>query len=134
MKKVILIISMLYIINGIAQEENSMHTFDSNFAHVVYFWFNEPDNEVHRAQFEASLTKFLNNSKYAKTKFMGTPPKAVREVVDDSFTYNLVVTFDSAESQNKYQEEEAHLVFIDECKDLWKKVIVYDALGVKNER
>jgi hypothetical protein len=62
---------------------------------------------------------------------MGTPPKAVRDVVDDSFTYSLIVTFESAEAQEAYQEEEAHLIFIEECKDLWEKVIVYDSEGVR---
>ncbi|NKI30728.1 Dabb family protein [Croceivirga thetidis] len=130
MKKTIIILALVLGSNLLAQEKETMHSFDSNFAHVVYFWFNEPENENHHKQFEASLTKFLNNSKYAKTNFMGKPPKAVRDVVDDSFTYNLIVSFESAEAQEKYQEEEAHLIFIEECKDLWQRVIVYDAIGV----
>ena len=112
-----------------AQDTSS--EFDSNFAHVVYFWFKNPDNIEDKTKFEASLQKFLNNSKYAKTNFIGTPPKAVRDVVDDSFTYNLIVTFDSAASQEKYQDEAAHIIFIEECKDLWEKVIVYDAQGIR---
>ncbi|WP_343487359.1 Dabb family protein [Allomuricauda sp. d1] len=51
-------------------------------------------------------------------------------MVDDSFTYNLIVTFESAEAQEGYQNEAAHLAFIEECNDLWKKVIVYDATGI----
>lgn len=113
------------------QDKNEMKNFDSSFAHVVYFWFNNPDNESDKTRFEASLNKFLANSKYAKTNFVGIPPKAVRDVVDDSFTYNLIVTFESAEAQENYQNEEAHLIFIEECKDLWKKVIVYDAQGIQ---
>ena len=105
--------------------------FDSNFAHVVYFWFKNPSNSSDRVKFEKSLKTFLDSSKYAKTNFVGTPPKAIRDVVDDSFTYNLIVTFESAEAQAAYQDEEAHLTFIEECKDLWEKVIVYDANGVE---
>lgn len=131
MKKTVTVLALVLTSSLMAQITDTMKTFDSNFAHIVYFWFNEPNNEEHRERFESSLTKFLNASKFAKTRFMGTPPKAVRDVVDDSFTYNLVVTFESAESQKMYQDEEAHLVFIEECKDLWKKVIVYDALGVQ---
>ncbi|MFD2588539.1 Dabb family protein [Croceitalea marina] len=107
-----------------------MKTFDPAFAHTVYFWFNNPDSQDDKDRFEASLQKFLNNSKYAKTNFIGTPPMATREVVDGSFTYSLIVTFESAEAQQLYQEEEAHLVFIEECKDLWAKVIVYDSNGI----
>ncbi|MGX1928604.1 Dabb family protein [Flagellimonas sp. 2504JD4-2] len=108
-----------------------MKTFDSAFAHTVYFWFKDPDNKADRAKFEASLRKFLENSKFAKTNFIGTPPVATREVVDGSFTYSLIVTFESAEAQEGYQKEEAHLVFIEECKDLWEKVIVYDSSGIE---
>ncbi len=114
-----------------AQNNQMKEEFDSNFAHVVYFWFKNPDNASDRAKFEKSLQTFLENSKYAKTNFIGIPPKAVRDVVDDSFTYNLIVTFESAETQTAYQNEEAHLIFIQECKDLWDKVIVYDAKGTK---
>lgn len=131
MKKTIVLLALVSGANLVAQENNTMSSFDSNFAHVVYFWFNEPENQEHQQRFEASLSKFLKASKYTKTNFMGKPPKAVRDVVDDSFTYNLIVSFDSAESQQEYQEEEAHLIFIEECKDLWKKVIVYDAMGVQ---
>ncbi|AKA35359.1 MAG: stress responsive protein [Muricauda sp.] len=131
MKKSILTFALLLVTAiTFAQSDDTVNEFDSNFAHVVYFWFNDPDDEQARERFEASLRKFLDNSKYAKTNFIGTPPKAVRDVVDDSFTYNLIVTFESAEAQEGYQKEEAHITFIEECKDLWKKVIVYDAQGI----
>ena len=129
-KDIVLFALAIFPILSNAQNE-SMKEFDSNFAHVVYFWFNNPDSSSDRAKFEKSLKTFLGNSKYAKTNFIGYPPKAEREVVDDSFTYNLIVTFESAEAQANYQSEEAHLIFIEECKDLWKKVVVYDANGIE---
>jgi len=113
-----------------AQTKDTMKTFDPAFAHTVYFWFKDPTNQADRAKFEASLKTFLDNSKYAKTNFIGAPPKASREVVDGTFTYSLIVTFESAEAQEGYQKEQAHLTFIDECKHLWKKVVVYDSLGL----
>lgn len=131
MRTTFITLFLLGIINmSLAQTQDNMTTFDSAFAHTVYFWFNNPDNQADRDLFETSLQKFLDNSKYAKTNFIGTPPKATREVVDGSFTYSLIVTFESAEAQEGYQKEQAHLTFIDECKHLWKKVIVYDSLGL----
>ncbi|NAS10450.1 Dabb family protein [Poritiphilus flavus] len=129
MKKSVCIFTFL-MLTAISYSQDNMKTFDPNYVHTVFFWFNNPDNEVDQAHFEASLKKFLKNSKFAKTNFIGKAPKATRDVVDDSFTYKLVVTFDSAEAQQGYQEEDAHLIFIEECKDLWKKVIVYDAQGI----
>lgn len=114
-----------------AQTKDSMKTFDPAFAHTVYFWFKEPNNQADRAKFESSLKTFLKNSKFAKTNFIGTPPAATREVVDGSFTYSLIVTFESAEAQEGYQNEQPHLTFIEECKHMWEKVIVYDSFGLK---
>ena len=110
--------------------ETDMKEFDSNFSHTVFFWLKNPDNTADRTAFETSLKKFLDNSGYAKTKFIGTPPKASRDVVDGSFTYSLILSFDSAESQQKYQDEAPHKLFIKESEHLWKKVIVYDSTGI----
>lgn len=127
---VTLILICVACATSFAQTKDTMKTFDPAFAHTVYFWFKNPDNEADRQKFETSLKTFLNNSKYAKTNFIGTPPPAIRDVVDGSFTYSLIVTFESAEAQEGYQNEEAHLIFIEECKDLWEKVIVYDSNGI----
>ncbi len=107
-----------------------MKEFDANFAHTVYFWLEHPDNVEDCAAFERSLQKFLDTSAYAKTKFIGKPPQASRDVVDGSFTYSLIVTFASAEDQQKYQDEAPHKLFIAESSKLWTKVIVYDSKGV----
>lgn len=105
--------------------------FDKNFTHVVYFWLNNPDNKQDRSDFETSLKKFLNNSKYAQTKFIGIPADTPREVVDNTYTYSLILSFSSKENQEKYQKEQAHLDFIKEASHLWKRVQVYDSVGLK---
>ena len=115
---------------GFSQTKDDMREFDPNFAHTVYFWFKNPDSQEDRKTFETSLQKFLDESAYAKTGFIGRPPKASRDVVDGSFTYSLIVTFESAEAQQKYQDETPHKVFIEESSHLWSKVIVYDSKGI----
>jgi len=124
------VIFVLIAFTSYGQTKDEMKNFDTNFAHTVYFWFKNPDNKADRAKFEASLQRFLENSAFAKTNFIGTPPRATREVVDGSFTYSLIVTFESAKAQEGYQNEAPHLKFIEECKDLWEKVIVYDSNGI----
>jgi hypothetical protein len=113
-----------------AQNENPMKEFDPAFAHTVFFWLKNPDSQQDRTDFETSLKKFLDHSQFAKTNFIGKPPKASRDVVDGSFTYSLIVTFESAEAQQKYQEEAPHLLFIKESSRLWTKVIVYDSTAI----
>lgn len=104
--------------------------FDPEYVHVVYFWLKNPANQDDKRIFEESLRKFLNASLYAKTHFIGYPPIATRDVVDDSFTYNLVLTFTSASDQEAYQNEPAHKTFIEESSKLWNKVVVYDATSI----
>ncbi|MCL5245680.1 Dabb family protein [Cellulophaga sp. 20_2_10] len=103
------------------------NNFEPVFVHTVFFWLKNPDRAEDREAFVASLRKFLNASKYAHTNFIGTPPKATRDVVDGSFTFSLLVSFTSVENQNKYQAEDVHLTFVDEASHLWNKVVVYDS-------
>lgn len=112
-----------------AQDQNA--DFDKNFAHVVYFFLNNPEDPKDRIDFEASLKKFMDSSLYAKTKFIGVPAETSRDVVDNSYTYSLILTFPSKEMQDNYQEEPAHLLFIEEAAHLWSKVIVYDSVGIE---
>lgn len=127
-------ITLLFLTLALAtygQKTNEMREFDANFAHTVYFWLKNPDSTEDRKAFEVSLQKFLDRSAYAKTKFIGKPPRASRDVVDGSFTYSLIVTFESADAQKEYQDEPPHKVFIEESSDLWSKVIVYDSQSVQ---
>ena len=131
MKNIICILVITLMTSSIfAQNDKEMKEFDSNFSHTVFFWLKNPDNAADRAAFETSLKKFLDNSGYAKTKFIGTPPRASRDVVDGSFTYSLILTFDSAESQQAYQDEAPHKLFIAESENLWTRVIVYDSTSI----
>lgn len=115
-----------------AEVTTSRAAFDAHYVHVVYFWLKNPDSSNDRRLFEKSLRKFLNASAYAKTHFIGYPPKASREIVDDSFTYNLVLTFASASDQEAYQEEATHKLFIKESSHLWDRVQVYDAMTIND--
>lgn len=101
-----------------------------NFVHVVYFWFKNPDNETDLALFKTSLRKFMDASQFAQTKFIGKPAGTPREVVDNSYTYSLICSFETKENQDQYQTEPPHLVFVEECKHLWRKVVVYDSMGI----
>ena len=98
-----------------------------NFRHTVLFWLKEPENQTHRSAFEASLKRFIESSKYVQNKHIGVPAKTNRAVIDATYTYCLSVSFLSKEDQDKYQDEPAHLKFIEESSKLWRKVVVYDS-------
>lgn len=101
-----------------------------NFAHIVFFWLKNPDNKEHRTSFEASLTKFINASKYIQTKHIGTPAATDRAVIDSSYTYCLMLTFANKSDQDAYQIEPVHKQFIAESAELWEKVVVYDSENI----
>lgn len=127
---ILFLLGTLLCPKGLFAQEELPPAFDPAFVHVVYFWLHHPDNPEQLQAFETALRNFLSNSRYAKTRFIGRPPKATRDVVDDSFTYSMIVTFESAGAQAAYQAEQAHLDFIAGAGHLWKKVVVYDALGL----
>ena len=97
------------------------------FKHVVLFWLKHPDSQEDRDKFVASLENFVNNSKYIQSMHLGTPASTDRTVIDKSYTYIMILTFDSKEEQDKYQDEAVHKQFIAESENLWEKVVVYDS-------
>ena len=128
LKKIGLVLTGFAIMAQANAQESQEVEFDPAFVHAVYFWLNNPDEEADRLAFEVALNRLLETSEYTKTNYVGTPPKAIRDVVDDTFTYCLLVTFESEEAQEAYQVEPAHLKFIEDAGHLWKKVVVYDAI------
>lgn len=41
--------------------------------------------------------------------------------------------FASTEDQGKYQAEPAHTAFVEACKELWSKVVVYDSIPISKK-
>ncbi len=133
MKKTLCILTLLLISFSTFSQasDNKTKELDPGFVHTVFFWLNNPDSKDDLKKFEKALQKFMKKSKHANTQYFGKPPKATRDVVDDSFTFCLIVSFKNAKAQEKYQTEKAHKEFTDEAKSLWNKVIVYDSEGIK---
>jgi quinol monooxygenase YgiN len=98
-----------------------------SFIHIVFFWLREPLNKGHRQEFEAALQRFLTESEFAGSWQVGTPAGTARAVVDNTYTYCLLITFSSAARHDEYQTEPAHLKFIQEAGPLWERVQVYDS-------
>ncbi len=98
-----------------------------SFAHSVYFWLHNPESEADKTAFLTSLRKFIDRSPYIQTIHVGTPAATNREVIDNTYTFSLLLTFKDKAAQDKYQDEPAHKLFIDESSALWEKVLVYDS-------
>lgn len=107
-----------------------MSNIKNHFTHTVFFWLKNPSDSEVRTTFETAINKFLKDSLYANESHVGTPAVAERDVIDSSYTYSLLVTFPSKEAHDKYQDEAAHHEFINTCKELWEKVLVYDSEAI----
>ena len=101
-----------------------------SFVHVVFFWLKNPDNKKEKRQFENNLNTFIQGIDYIRSRHVGTPAGTDRSVVDNSYTYCLIVSFDSKEDHDAYQEDGIHKKFIDDTAALWEKVQVYDSILV----
>ena len=98
--------------------------------HHVFFWLKEPANPQVRKQFEAALKKLLR-VKTIRISHVGVPASTEsRDVVDHSYSYSLMVVFDSKEDQDSYQVDPIHQAFVAENSHLWNKVVVYDSVDI----
>ena len=96
--------------------------------HTVYFWTKEGTTKEQLAAFEKGLVK-LGTCPQIQQYFWGPPaPTEARGVVDNSYDYAINVHFESVELEKEYQQEPIHLAFIEDHKDIWAKVVVYDNL------
>ena len=119
------VFAMVTLLNTQLLEAQDMKK--GEFKHTVFFWLKNPDSKADKAAFEKSLKKFIDGSEFVQTKHLGVPAKTNRDVVDNTYTYCLNLTFKSKEEHDKYQNEEGHKLFLEESMDLWEKVIVYDS-------
>lgn len=103
-------------------------TLKGTLVHHVFFWLKEPGNKEHRKQFEKALNELMK-VKTIKISHIGVPASTEnRDVVDHSYTYSLLVMFNSKEEQDLYQIDPIHQKFVNENSNLWNKVVVYDSV------
>ncbi len=98
------------------------------FFHVVFFWLKEPENAETQKFFLEVLNNFLDSTPGILSRHVGSPASTNRSVIDSTYTFSLILSFESKETQDAYQEHPAHKVFVEKCSDLWEKVVVYDSI------
>jgi hypothetical protein len=98
--------------------------------HHVFFWLKNPDSKEDLEKLLAGL-KTLSKIETVKKLYIGVPASTEkREVVDNSYSASELMFFDDVEGQNVYQVHPIHKKFVEECSQLWEKVIVYDSIDV----
>jgi hypothetical protein len=96
--------------------------------HSVFFWLKPDLTEAQRAEFVRGVES-LKGIRAIKQLFIGQPaPTEKRPVIDDSYSYALTVIVADVAGHDAYQVDPLHLAFVQNCKHLWTRVQIYDAL------
>ena len=97
------------------------------FAHNVYFSLKD-DSETAKKRLVAACKTYL--SKHPGTVFFAAGTLAEecdRPVNDRDFDVGLHVVFTNRDAHDEYQQAAQHRKFIEENKDNWKQVRVFDS-------
>lgn len=93
--------------------------------HSVYFWLKADLPDQQRQEFEQELSKLTHIRSVSDCRF-GVPSSTDRPVIERSYDYGLIITFDSLAKHDVYQDDPVHRQFIENCRHLWRDVKIYD--------
>jgi hypothetical protein len=102
---------------------------EGDFVHVVFFWLVDDKPETGK-KFLNELRKFIDNVELIKTSHIGSPADTDRPVIDSTWSYSLILSFESKKEQDLYQAHKLHKAFIENASSLWTKVQVYDSIKI----
>jgi hypothetical protein len=96
------------------------------FVHIVNFWLKKGLSQEDIALFEAGVQS-LADVETVDVFSVGKPASTDRPVIDRSYDYCLLTTFEDEKGHDYYQTAPIHLEFIKNCAHLWDKVLIYDS-------
>ncbi len=121
-------LAALMALPGVGRAAGSAsNTTNGDFMHVVFFWLKQDDRES-KEKFLTELHNFIDHVDMIRTKHIGTPADTNREVIDNTYSFSLILSFDSKKEHDIYQEHSLHKTFIENASSLWEKVQVYDSV------
>jgi hypothetical protein len=103
-----------------------------SFVHHVFFWLKDPKNKQDHDKLLAGL-RGLGKIKEIKMAHIGSPSinEFDKPVTDASYTFSVLLIFGSKVDEEKYLVHPLHKKFIEDHKNLWSKVVVYDSALIK---
>ena len=94
--------------------------------HSVFFTLKEGLSDEQKAAFIEQVNT-LGDIDTVKSIHVGTPAATPdRPVIQKNYDVGLTVIFDSIEQHDVYQDAQIHLDFIENNKELWENVVIYD--------
>lgn len=109
-------------------KETSNQLKKGQIIHSVYFWLKDGISKEEEKDF-LRYFDVLKKIPLVQTLNYGKPaPTPDRDVVDHSYSYNLIITFKSVEDITAYGTHPTHTAGADQFKKYWKRVEVKDTL------
>lgn len=98
--------------------------------HHVFFWLKNPASKEDLNKLIDGL-RTLKKIESVRQIHIGTPALTEsRPVIDNSYSASVLLFFDDLAGEKTYQVHPIHQKFIENCSQLWEKVVVYDTMGV----
>jgi hypothetical protein len=97
------------------------------FVHAVYYWGNPDLSEADKEEWLKGL-RTLPGIETVQQGFVGVPADTPRDVVENTYTYSLVLLFRNQDGHDRYQAHLTHLTYVETCARFWRKMVVYDSL------
>ncbi len=94
--------------------------------HSVYFWFKSDADPALVARFEQGLARLATIPDVQAAHFGKPEATPKRAVLDDSYSWALIATFEDLAAHDRYQDHTIHHEFLQEFSASWEKVQVYD--------
>lgn len=95
-------------------------------SHHVLFWLKPETTEAQKVAFRAGLDS-LKGVETIESMYVGTPAPISRPVVDTTYTFSLVIIFKDLAGHDVYQVHPIHKAFLDQFRELFERVVIYDA-------
>ncbi len=106
---------------------------EPQLAHMVFFTLAE-DTQVNQKKLVAACDKYLTGHDGTVYYSAGAIAEDLdRDVNDRDFDVALHIVFANKAAHDKYQTHPRHLKFIEENKELWSKVRVFDSYVAASE-
>lgn len=100
--------------------------YADDIQHLILIW-QKADTPASQTEALLRETRNLEKIPGVKSILIRTPVTSDRPVVDDSFSYAILMTFASVQDMQNYQQHPQHVQFLkDHVQGKMEKLVIYD--------
>ncbi|WP_289661247.1 Dabb family protein [Flavobacterium panacagri] len=117
------------VLANTSNETESQHK--TVYFHYLLFWL-KPELTPEQVEDFKNFFEGLKKLPYVKNVRYGKPANSTpRPVMDNSFTYNASMEFDSLEDLETYGKLDGHLALVAKYKPFFNKMMVHDSVYIQ---